>query len=185
MSLHGHHSIDMAFRQSAGYPMEPSAHQHMYQTNPYVVHPTAEYSNPPSLSQSTEHYAMPHAIGMMAHMADHAAMHSAPMRKSKNKDVKGESMMSDSHKLFDRKEKNRQAAQRSRKRKQDHMDDLEATVKRQSLEIESLRAELAAANNRLMRLRAGGTDSSSQQTHGHSNTQSGSNTAKNNTSDTS
>lgn len=68
--------------------------------------------------------------------------HSGSGRKSEGKNASKSDKGGpggDPHKAFDRKEKNRQAAQRSRKRKQDHMADLEATVARQALEIESLR----------------------------------------------
>eukprot|EP00035_Acanthoeca_spectabilis_P003700 m.94770 g.94770 ORF g.94770 m.94770 type:complete len:192 (+) comp12295_c0_seq1:240-815(+) len=151
MSLQGHHPIDIPFQQANGYQTDAPSAQHMYQSG-YLPYQPEGYGNSVSLSQA-DHYPMPHGMGVVPHNIS-LEHHSGSGRKSEGKNASKSDKGGpggDPHKAFDRKEKNRQAAQRSRKRKQDHMADLEATVARQALEIESLRTELIAANNRLAR----------------------------------
>eukprot|EP00037_Helgoeca_nana_P017608 m.166819 g.166819 ORF g.166819 m.166819 type:complete len:242 (+) comp24065_c0_seq1:136-861(+) len=179
MALQGQHHMDMTFQQAGGYPVDmvggPSsmghAGQHVYNNQgAFVVHQPGvadSYgANPPTLSHG-EQYGMHTmaAMGMSGPVPHHGIgidHHSTPAhaaRKSAGAKTKSPpsaaAVLMDPHKVFDRKEKNRQAAQRSRKRKQDHIDDLESTVQRQSMEIESLRTELVAAKSRLNRHHVG------------------------------
>jgi hypothetical protein len=54
-----------------------------------------------------------------------------------------------------RKEKNRQAASRSRKRKQDRLDELDVKMRQQTQEIETLKFELTDALEKLRRVDGG------------------------------
>mmetsp|Transcript_16673 Transcript_16673/g.49031 ORF Transcript_16673/g.49031 Transcript_16673/m.49031 type:complete len:232 (-) Transcript_16673:395-1090(-) len=160
MSLHGHPGMDMPFQHPLGYQADLASHQHMY---PQFVMADYGVSNPPQ--SQADHYAMPAAMGILPHgigMEPQAVIHptqptlhrkgKAPTAAAAAAAKMDKHLAPSDQKKDDRKEKNRQAAQRSRKRKQDHIEGLEVTVKRQVLEIESLRAELVVAAKKLQRL---------------------------------